>query len=127
MEVAITGQIEDINGQWKVGDMGDWDINLRIKVQMSPGDFARIMNLRKQRVPMYMTIGSYQAAMDLTMVAYQGDGEPYEEVKPEFESEAVESLKPDISETDGNTSDERYTEPDIEEEAEPVSSGKRKK
>ena len=50
MEVQIEAAIEDVTGTWKVTDMGDWDVSLKLKVQMNPGSFARVMNLRKQQV-----------------------------------------------------------------------------
>lgn len=70
MEIEIKGAIEDIKGSTGITDMGDPDISLKIKVQLGPSAYARLMNLQKQRVPMYLIIGSAQAAMDLEMVSF---------------------------------------------------------
>lgn len=65
MKVEITAAIEDIKGYTGITDMGDPDYQLKLKVQITPGEYARLLNLQRQRVPMKLVISSDQAIMDL--------------------------------------------------------------
>lgn len=66
MEVKI--DIKHVNGLKNpkvVIEEGRIDYTLPFEVQLSPGDFERIIQLFRQRVPVMLTISSPQAKMDL--------------------------------------------------------------
>lgn len=79
MQVEIRANIEDIKGSTGITDMGDPDISLKLKVQMPPGAYARLMSLQKQRVPMYLIIASDQAMFDLEIIQFKGEASKGEE------------------------------------------------
>lgn len=66
MEVKI--EIKHVNGlanpKVKIEE-GRVDYTLPFEVQLPPGDFDRIVNLFRQRIPVQLTISSPQAKMDL--------------------------------------------------------------
>ena len=70
MKVEITAAVEDIKGTTGITDMGDAEYTLKMKVQITPGDYARLMNLQRQRVPMKITLSSDQALMDIVFASY---------------------------------------------------------
>jgi len=51
-------------------DTGDQLITLSVETYMPPATLARILNLQKQRVPLYFELGSSQAVMDLEVLAF---------------------------------------------------------
>jgi hypothetical protein len=91
MKVEITAPIEDIKGSTGITDMGDADYSLKMKVQITPGDYARLMSLQRQRVSLKLTISAEQAMFDLVVAQVGLKAEQKPEVKAG--DKPVEALK----------------------------------
>ncbi len=61
-------KIENIRGittSTKIDDNGELVGAIKVEAQVNPSIIARLLNLQKQRVPLFITIGTDQLAMDL--------------------------------------------------------------
>ena len=61
-------KIENIRGittKTKVDDQGELVGAIQVEAQVNPAIIARLLNLQRQRVPLFITIGTDQLALDL--------------------------------------------------------------
>ena len=57
--------IKGITTRTEMNDEGKLLGTIQVKAEVNPGIIARLLNLQRQHVPLFITIGTDQLAMDL--------------------------------------------------------------
>ncbi len=74
MQVDITSHnVQKLQLATKVDDAGDLIVKISAESKIHPADVARLLYLQKNKAPLYFSVGSMQATMDLEMVTIKSE------------------------------------------------------
>lgn len=85
MKVEITSRnVQKLQLATKVDDEGDLMVKVSVESKLHPGDIARLLNLQKNGAPLFFSIGSQQAQLDLGFFNIQSEKVEKTEVSPDL-------------------------------------------
>lgn len=74
MKVEVTSKnVQKLQLATKVDDEGDLTVKVSVESKLHPGDIARLLNLQKNGAPLFFSIGSQQAQLDLGFFNIQSE------------------------------------------------------
>lgn len=106
-------------------ESGDLVTTISVEARIHPGDIARLLNLQKQKAPLFVNIGSKQAALDLKFEDLKAEPEKVEAGASKSTNEAPSAALP----TNGNKEASQLEHTEVQTEPEPATGkprGKRK-
>ncbi len=106
-------------------ETGDLVTTISVEARIHPGDIARLLNLQKQKAPLFVNIGSKQAALDLKFEDLKAEPEKVEAEASKSTSEAPSATLP----SDGKKEASQLEHTEVQTGQEPVAGkprGKRK-